>query len=68
MISQQQLPPASNALFLQHEPLISRQVGGSGGNTVTSILTSESVRRQALRVGMQVAAVIKVSDVLLAVA
>ena len=40
----------------------------AGGNTVTSILTSESVRRLGLEEGMKVAAVIKASDVLLAVA
>ncbi|WP_028318625.1 TOBE domain-containing protein [Desulfobulbus elongatus] len=40
----------------------------AGGNTVTSILTSESVRRLGLREGLRVAAVIKASDVLLAVA
>jgi len=40
----------------------------AGGNTVTSILTSESVRRLGLQKGMSVAAVIKASDVLLAVA
>ena len=40
----------------------------SGGNTVTSILTSESVRRLGLQEGMAVTAVIKASDVLLAVA
>ena len=40
----------------------------SGGNTVTSILTSESVRRLGLREGMAVTAVIKASDVMLAVA
>lgn len=40
----------------------------SGGNTVTSILTSASVKRLELKEGMQVAAVIKASDVLLAVA
>jgi molybdate transport system regulatory protein len=39
-----------------------------GGNTVTSILTSESVRRLGLREGMAVKAVIKASDVMLAVA
>lgn len=40
----------------------------AGGNTVTSILTSESVKRLGLHEGMTVAAVIKASDVLLAVA
>ena len=40
----------------------------SGGNTVTSILTSESVRRLGLQEGMAVTAVIKASDVMLAVA
>lgn len=40
----------------------------AGGNTVTSILTSESVRRLGLKEGMKVAAVIKASDVLLAIA
>ncbi|MBM9614080.1 TOBE domain-containing protein [Desulfobulbus rhabdoformis] len=40
----------------------------SGGNTVTSILTSESVRRIGLKEGMSINAVIKASDVLLAVA
>lgn len=40
----------------------------SGGNTVTSILTSESVKRLGLKEGMKIAAVIKASDVLLAVA
>ncbi len=40
----------------------------SGGNTVTSILTSASVRRLGLKEGMQIAAVIKASDVLLAIA
>jgi len=40
----------------------------AGGNTVTSILTSESVRRLGLKGGMKVAAVIKASDVLLAIA
>lgn len=39
-----------------------------GGNTVTSILTSESVRRLGLCEGMAVKAVIKASDVMLAVA
>lgn len=39
-----------------------------GGNTVTSILTSESVHRLGLEVGSTVSAVIKASDVLLAVA
>lgn len=40
----------------------------AGGNTVTSILTSASVHRLGLKEGMSVAAVIKASDVLLAVA
>ena len=40
----------------------------AGGNTVTSILTSESVRRLGLKEKMTVAAVIKASDVLLAIA
>lgn len=40
----------------------------AGGNTVTSILTSESVRRLGLKEGMPVSAVIKASDVLLAIA
>jgi len=40
----------------------------SGGNTVTSILTSESVRRIGLKEGMPIAAIIKASDVLLAIA
>ena len=40
----------------------------TGGNTVTSILTSESVKRLGLKEGMSVAALIKASDVLLAVA
>jgi len=40
----------------------------SGGNTVTSILTSESVRRIGLKQGMSINAIIKASDVLLAVA
>ena len=40
----------------------------SGGNTVTSILTSESVRRLGLQEGMAVTGVIKASDVMLAVA
>jgi len=39
-----------------------------GGNTVTSILTSESVRRIGLMEGMDISAIIKASDVLLAVA
>ena len=39
-----------------------------GGNTVTSILTSESLYRLGLQTGMAVSAVIKASDVLLAVA
>lgn len=40
----------------------------AGGNTVTSILTSTSVKRLGLEEGLPVAAVIKASDVLLAVA
>lgn len=40
----------------------------AGGNTVTSILTSASVKRLGLEEGLPVAAVIKASDVLLAVA
>ena len=40
----------------------------AGGNTVTSILTSESVRRIGLKEGMPITAVIKASDVLLAIA
>ena len=40
----------------------------AGGNTVTSILTSESVKRLGVQEGMPVTAVIKASDVLLAVA
>lgn len=40
----------------------------AGGNTVTSILTSESVRCLGLKEGMPATAVIKASDVLLAVA
>ncbi|MDD2468435.1 MAG: TOBE domain-containing protein [Desulfobulbus sp.] len=39
-----------------------------GGNTVTSILTSESVRRIGLKEGMPISAIIKASDVLLAIA
>lgn len=56
---------------------ISRIVGGvvndevvvelSGGNTVTSILTSESVRRLDLTEGMHISAIIKASSVLLAI-
>jgi len=38
------------------------------GNTVTSILTSESVRRLDLVEGMTISAIIKASDVLLAIA
>jgi molybdate transport system regulatory protein len=38
----------------------------AGGNTVTSILTSASVRRLGLQEGMKIAAIIKASDVLLA--
>lgn len=40
----------------------------TGGNTVTSILTSESVRRLNLKEGLPITAVIKASDVLLAIA
>ena len=40
----------------------------AGGNTVTSILTSASVKRLGLVPGMKVAAIIKASDVLLATA
>lgn len=40
----------------------------AGGNTVTSILTSESVRRLGLKEGLNVTAMIKASDVLLAIA
>jgi molybdate transport system regulatory protein len=40
----------------------------AGGNTVTSILTSASVKRLGLVEGMPIAAVIKASDVLLAIA
>lgn len=39
----------------------------AGGNTVTSILTSESVRSLELEPGMKVSAVIKASSVLLAI-
>lgn len=39
----------------------------AGGNTVTSILTSESVRRMNLRHGMHISAIIKASSVLLAI-
>ncbi len=38
-----------------------------GGNTVTSVLTSHSVRRLELEVGVHVCAIIKASNVLLAV-
>ena len=38
------------------------------GNTVTSILTSESVKRLCLIEGMTISAIIKASDVLLAIA
>jgi molybdate transport system regulatory protein len=38
------------------------------GNTVTSILTSEGVKRLGLREGMTISAIIKASDVLLAIA
>ncbi len=40
----------------------------AGGNTVTSILTSASVKRLGLKEGMAITAVIKASDVLLAIA
>ena len=40
----------------------------AGGNTVTSILTSASVKRLDLVPGMEIAAIIKASDVLLATA
>ena len=40
----------------------------AGGNTVTSILTSASVKRLELRENMAIAAIIKASDVLLATA
>lgn len=39
----------------------------AGGNTVTSILTSESVKRMGLRPGMNASAIIKASSVLLAI-
>ncbi|WLE99282.1 MAG: TOBE domain-containing protein [Candidatus Electrothrix communis] len=39
----------------------------SGGNTVTSIITSASVKQLGLTVGEPVSAIIKASDVLLAV-
>ncbi|WYD79443.1 MAG: TOBE domain-containing protein [Candidatus Electrothrix gigas] len=39
-----------------------------GGSTVTSIITSASVKRLGLAVGKPISAVIKASDVLLAVA
>jgi len=39
----------------------------AGGNTVTSILTSESVRRMKLAQGMPISVVIKASSVLLAI-
>ncbi len=39
----------------------------AGGNTVTSILTSESVRNLGLSAGMEVSAIIKASSVLLAI-
>lgn len=39
----------------------------AGGNTVTSILTSESVRRMGLAQGMKISAIIKASSVLLAI-
>ena len=38
----------------------------AGGNTVTSILTSASVKRLGLNEGMKISAIIKASDVLLA--
>ena len=38
----------------------------AGGNTVTSILTSASVKRLGLKEGVKIAAIIKASDVLLA--
>jgi len=38
------------------------------GNTVTSILTSEGVKRLGLAEGMMISAIIKASDVLLAIA
>jgi molybdopterin-binding protein len=38
------------------------------GNTVTSILTSEGVKRLDLIEGMTISAIIKASDVLLAIA
>ena len=40
----------------------------AGGNTVTSIITSASVKRLELKEGMEITAVIKASDVLLATA
>ena len=40
----------------------------TGGNTVTSILTTASVKRLGLKDGMEVTAIIKASDVLLATA
>ena len=40
----------------------------AGGNTVTSILTSASVKRLGLTAGMEISAIIKASDVLLATA
>ena len=56
---------------------IGRLVGGvvndevviklAGGNTVTSVLTSESVRRLGLEEGMEISAIIKASSVLLAI-
>lgn len=39
----------------------------AGGNTVTSILTSESVRQMALKKGIPISAIIKASSVLLAI-
>lgn len=39
----------------------------AGGNTVTSILTSESVRRLGLEKGMEISAIIQASSVLLAI-
>lgn len=40
----------------------------AGGNTVTAILTSASVKRLGLMAGMKIAAIIKASDVMLALA
>ncbi|MEE4242499.1 MAG: TOBE domain-containing protein, partial [Desulfopila sp.] len=39
-----------------------------GGSTVTSIITSSSVKRMGLVVGKEMSAIIKASDVLLATA